>query len=163
MMYNSPKGLPLALAVAFAFWSGCARPSESSSAMPEAEELCDERLKDEQWAASAVAVICGDNIDGIPVRQVEELIEGRVSGVQVIRRPGGGISLQIRGRGSFSGNMEPLYVLDGVPLQMEPNRGLYWLNPDDILKIEILKDASATAFYGVRGANGVVLITTRRR
>jgi TonB-dependent SusC/RagA subfamily outer membrane receptor len=131
--------------------------------MPEAKELCDDRIKAEEWGASAVSVVCGDDLDGIPARQLEELLVGRVPGVQVIRKAGGGVTLQIRGRGSFQGNTEPLYVLDGVPLQMEPDRGLYWLNPDDILRIEILRDASATAMYGVRGANGVVLITTRRR
>lgn len=109
----------------------------------------------------AVGVVNGDDLHGRPAVNVEELLEGRVAGVQVIRRPGGGISVLIRGQGSINGNTEPLYVVDGMPVQ-DTGRGLDWLNPGDILRIEILKDASTTSMYGVRGANGVVLITTRR-
>jgi TonB-dependent SusC/RagA subfamily outer membrane receptor len=93
---------------------------------------------------------------------VEELIQGRVAGARVVRLPGGGISLRLWGPSTIYGDNEPLYVLDGVPLQMTPGRGLDWINPADILRIEILKDVMATAPYGVRGANGVILITTRR-
>ena len=92
--------------------------------------------------------------------QVEELLEGRSAGVRVIRLPSGGVSVQIRGRGSIHGDTEPLYVVDGMPVQVTTGRGLLWLNPGDIERIEILKDAGATALYGVRGANGVVVITT---
>src|SRR5439155_21072607 len=67
----------------------------------------------------------------------------------------------IRGRGSIYGDNEPLYVIDGMPVEVTTGHGLSWLNPGDIQRIEILKDASATAVYGMRGANGVVLITTR--
>lgn len=109
----------------------------------------------------AVGVVNGDDLHGRPAVNVEELLEGRVAGVQVIRRPGGGISVLIRGQGSINGNTEPLYVVDGMPVQ-DTGHGLDWLNPGDILRIEILKDASTTSMYGVRGANGVVLITTRR-
>jgi len=126
-------------------WLGCAYPSLPSAAL----------------SAPPVASIRGDDLHGIPARQMEELLQGRVAGVRVVRSPDGGLSLRIWGPTSFYGSSEPLYVLDGVPLTVAPGRGLFWLDPNDIQRIEILKDVSAIAMYGVRGANGVVLITTR--
>jgi TonB-dependent SusC/RagA subfamily outer membrane receptor len=110
----------------------------------------------------SVGVVDGDDLRGIPEAQLEGLLEGRVAGVQIVRLAGGGISVRIRGMGSINGDTEPLYVVDGMLVQATADRGLYWLNPADIRRIEILKDASTTSMYGVRGANGVVLITTRR-
>ena len=115
-----------------------------------------------QHQTGSVAVIDGDELRDVPEPQIEGLLEGRVAGVEVIRHADRGMSIRIRGAASFMGGTEPLYVVDGVPVQAEPGRGLYWLNPSDVERIEILKDASATALYGVRGANGVVVITTRR-
>ncbi len=111
---------------------------------------------------------------------VDELLQGRVSGVNVTSNagsPNGAVSVRIRGINSLRGNNEPLYVIDGViistagedVLEATPDanemqtaqNGLTGLNPRDIKSIEILKDASATAIYGSRGANGVVLITTK--
>ena len=112
--------------------------------------------------ATSHGVVTAEELSGLPVVHVEELIQGRVAGARVVRLPGGGISLRLWGPSTIYGDNEPLYVLDGVPLQMTPGRGLDWINPADILRIEILKDVMATAPYGVRGANGVVLITTRR-
>jgi len=92
---------------------------------------------------------------------VEQLLAGRISGVMVTRAPGGGISVLIRGPTSFFLSNEPLYVVDGVPI--EPGRGgtLTWINPHDIASIEVLKDGASTAIYGVRGANGVIVIKTK--
>jgi TonB-dependent SusC/RagA subfamily outer membrane receptor len=97
---------------------------------------------------------------GRTVARTEELFTGRVPGVQVYQMPGG-LSVRIRGQTSIYGNNEPLYVVDGMPLEPSPN-GLLALNPSDIAKIQVLKDISSTAIYGVRGANGVILITTKR-
>ena len=91
---------------------------------------------------------------------VDQALVGQVAGVQVMSttgQPGEGLSLRVRGVGSISAGTSPLYVVDGFP---EAN--LQMLNPNDIETIDILKDASATAIYGSRGANGVVLITTKR-
>jgi TonB-dependent SusC/RagA subfamily outer membrane receptor len=110
----------------------------------------------------SVAVVDGDDLHGIPEAHLEAMLVGRVAGVQVIRLAGGGISVRIRGPGSINGDMEPLYVVDGMLVHATADRGLYWLNPADIRRIEILKDASTTSMYGVRGGNGVVVITTRR-
>jgi TonB-dependent SusC/RagA subfamily outer membrane receptor len=102
-----------------------------------------------------------DDLRQAPARQVEDLLEGRVAGVRVVRSPDGGISLRVWGPSSIYGSSEPLYVLDGTPLNVTVGQGLYWLDPNDIRRIQVLKDVSALAIYGVRGANGVVLITTR--
>ncbi len=113
-------------------------------------------------------------------RTVDQLLQGRAAGVQVISNngnPGEGVSVRIRGTNSLMGNNEPLYVVDGVIITtagedvvnsskdgndiQRAQNGLAGINPNDIESIEILKDASATAIYGSRGANGVVLITTK--
>lgn len=96
------------------------------------------------------------------VRQVEELIAGRFAGVQVLPTSSGGFSIRIRGLSTFTGNPEPLYVVDGQPVTVTRGRGVDWLNPADIARIDVLKDAASTALYGVRGGNGVILITTKR-
>ena len=97
------------------------------------------------------------------VARVEELLEGRVAGARVVRDPRGGLSVQIRGIGSINGSTEPLYVIDGVPITGgAPGSALLGINPSDIARIEVLKDAGSTAIYGSRAANGVILITTRR-
>lgn len=110
----------------------------------------------------------------------EQLIAGKVSGVQIVQssgEPGGGITVNIRGMGSLNAGNAPLYVVDGFPIDnsttvsgtganftgMRTARNpLNSINPNDIASIEVLKDASATAIYGSRGANGVVLISTKR-
>ena len=102
------------------------------------------------------------------VVSAEQLIQSKVPGVQVIdnNEPGGGISIRIRGGTSVNASNEPLYVVDGVPLNIggglsSGRNPLNFLNPADIKEITVLKDASATAIYGSRGANGVLLITTK--
>jgi TonB-dependent SusC/RagA subfamily outer membrane receptor len=70
--------------------------------------------------------------------------------------------VRVWGPSTFVGDNEPLYVVDGVPVHVTPGRGVDWLNPGDVASIRVLKDVSETAAYGVRGGNGVVLITTRR-
>jgi TonB-dependent SusC/RagA subfamily outer membrane receptor len=93
--------------------------------------------------------------------RVEELFAGRFAGVQVYEASGG-FTVRIRGgSSSINGSNEPLYVVDGFPYAPGPG-GLVTLNPSDIAKIEVLKDATSLAEYGVRGANGVVRITTKR-
>ena len=97
------------------------------------------------------------------VGQTEELLEGRFSGVDVIRTSSGGFLLRIRGVSSYLGRSEPLYVIDGTPTEVHPQRGLDWLNPSDIRRITVLKGPPDTSLYGVRGANGVIVIETRIR
>ncbi len=90
-----------------------------------------------------------------------DAMQGRISGVNITRsaaRPGGGYSIVVRGKSSINNSNEPLWVIDGIPTTSNAND----LNPADIEKIDVLKDASATAIYGSRGANGVVIVTTKR-
>lgn len=116
-----------------------------------------------------------------PIANLVQGLQGRAAGVQITQNsgaPGGNISIRIRGNNSLTGSNEPLYVIDGIPIGSggDVARGgvgfgntagnvqnpLSSLNPSDIESIEILKDASATSIYGTRGANGVVLVTTKR-
>ncbi|MGI4886950.1 MAG: SusC/RagA family TonB-linked outer membrane protein [Janthinobacterium lividum] len=125
----------------------------------------------------AVAVVKTDDILKTIPTSINQGLQGQVAGVQVNRSdgaPGAGISLTIRGANSFSGS-EPLYVIDGIPFtspaptqasagvtSQQSTNALAYINPQDIASLEVLKDASATAIYGSRGANGVVLITTKK-
>lgn len=100
-------------------------------------------------------------LSAFPTTNAVQALSGRAAGVQVIQNngaPGAGISVRVRGTNSIQGSNEPLYVIDGFPYSGTPTL----LNNADIESMEILKDASATAIYGSRGANGVVLITTRQ-
>ncbi len=93
---------------------------------------------------------------------LEKILQGRVAGVTVSRASDGGIAVRIRGATSIYGNSEPLYVLDGMPIQPGPNGTLSGINPSDIDSIKVLKDVAETALYGVRGANGVIVIKTKK-
>lgn len=92
---------------------------------------------------------------------IEALFAGRFPGVEVSRVPTGGISIRIRGASTVLGSSEPLYIIDGAKVQSGPG-GLLFLDPGDIRRIEVLKDIGSTSLYGSEGANGVILITTRR-
>ncbi|RZK56169.1 MAG: SusC/RagA family TonB-linked outer membrane protein [Pedobacter sp.] len=108
----------------------------------------------------AVSVITSEDFEDRPSTNLGYSMQGKAAGVQIIRpsgKPQGGFSLRVRGTTSISAGSEPLYVIDGVPTQL-----LYDINPNDIETISILKDASSSAIYGAAGANGVVLITTKR-
>jgi TonB-dependent SusC/RagA subfamily outer membrane receptor len=94
-------------------------------------------------------------------KSMADLLEGRFPGVEVKRLASGGLSVRIRGQRTFRGSSEPLYVIDGMPMQ-DTDGILTDLDPRDIESIEVLKDAGATSVYGSRGANGVILITTKR-
>lgn len=128
----------------------------------------------------SVATVSTEALErGTPITTLDQLLQGTVPGVHVntaSNAPGGGISVRIRGTASLGANSEPLYVIDGVPIENDesalpgsggrdrtaPPNMLAALNPADIERIDILKDASATAIYGSRGANGVILVTTKR-
>lgn len=129
-------------------------------------------------ATGAVASVSSDDFNSGAIASAEQLIQGKVAGVQTVQssgEPGAGIAIRIRGTNSIRSNNDPLYVVDGVPLSgAAPPEGpdvgfgssvssnpLSFLNPNDIESMSVLKDASATAIYGSRGANGVVIITTK--
>jgi len=132
-------------------------------------------------ATGATNRLTQDNMNKGVASDPLAMMQGRVSGVNITNNngePGGGVSVRIRGSNSIRSGQTPLYVIDGIPLDnadITPNGGtaaginqssnknpISFLNPNDIESIDILKDASSTAIYGARGANGVVIITTRR-
>ena len=109
--------------------------------------------------AGSVSVLDSKSFKDQPIVQVSDALQGRVSGVQVQNSgvPGGTVKIRVRGSGSINRSNDPLYVIDGIVRES----GLTGLNPEDIQSMQVLKDASSTAIYGSRGANGVVLITTK--
>jgi TonB-linked SusC/RagA family outer membrane protein len=109
----------------------------------------------------SVASVSMADVKNIPVTRADQMLQGRISGVQVTQtnaEPGGNIAIRIRGMNSISSGNDPLFVIDGFPGAGNLNT----INPSDIESIDVLKDASATAIYGSRGANGVIIITTKR-
>lgn len=124
----------------------------------------------------SVSSVKAEELRSTPATTFDQALQGRAAGVQVVQTsgvPGGGTSIRIRGTSSVNASSEPLYVIDGMLVNTDmgevsvagngPNIGpLASINPNDIESIEILKDASASAIYGSRGANGVILITTKR-
>ncbi len=111
----------------------------------------------------AMSTVKGDNLNRTPTASVDQLLQGKAAGLQVITtsgEPGAGATIRIRGLSSFNGSNSPLMVVDGFPWGDAGN--LKQINPEDIESIEVLKDASASAIYGSRGANGVILITTKK-
>ncbi|WPV02128.1 TonB-dependent receptor [Mucilaginibacter sp. cycad4] len=109
----------------------------------------------------SVVSVSGNTLREVPVANISQALQGRASGVEVQAvgtRPGAGAQIRIRGDRSITAGNDPLFVLDGIPYSGTLND----INPDDIASIDILKDASATAIYGSRGANGVILVTTKR-
>ena len=105
--------------------------------------------------------VTAEDIERSPGQPIEEILKGRVAGVTVTQGEGG-LVVRIRGVSSFYGNNEPLYVLDDVPITPGPGGALKGISPYDIESINVLKDPADTALYGVRGANGVIVIKTKR-
>jgi TonB-dependent SusC/RagA subfamily outer membrane receptor len=110
---------------------------------------------------SSVSTIKGEDTEVVQPRTIADMLRGRVAGVTVIDGPAGSFQVRIRGTRSFNGGNEPLYVLDGQIIS-SPDGFLSGINPMDIESISVLKDAGATAAYGSRGANGVIVIKTKR-
>ena len=110
----------------------------------------------------SVEIVKADQLTKVPVNSMDQALQGKAAGVQVVAtsgRPGAGANIKIRGTSSINAGTDPLYVIDGIPVSASAFSAL---NSEDIEYMSILKDASATAIYGSRGANGVVLITTKK-
>ncbi|MFD2246272.1 SusC/RagA family TonB-linked outer membrane protein [Pontibacter ruber] len=123
----------------------------------------------------SITSVSAEALKNVPVVSVDQALQGRAAGVQVTQNsgtPGSGIAVRVRGAASIGASNEPLYVVDGVPINTgsytsigtggQQTNALSDLNPNDILSMEILKDAASAAIYGSRASNGVVLITTKR-
>ncbi len=106
--------------------------------------------------------VTAEDIERNPSEPIEQLLMSRFPGVVVTRAPDGSLSIRIRGRTSIHGSNEPLFVIDYVPIEPGPGGALFGINPYDIESIEVLKDAASTTMYGVRGANGVIVIKTKQ-
>src|SRR6185503_12222177 len=121
--------------------------------------------------AGAISTVKGSQIENVPNTSLDKALQGRAAGVVVQSNngiPGGSINVRIRGNGSLQAGNDPLYIVDGVQLNINNNSNftqnnpLAFLNPDDIESIDILKDAASGAIYGSNAANGVVIITTKK-
>ena len=139
-----PCVLP-ALGLALALMTGCksAQRTENQSPPPRRDD------------------VTAEDIERAPGQPIEEILKDRVAGVTVTQGQGG-LVVRIRGVSSFYGNNDPLYVLDDVPITPGPGGVLRGISPYDIESINVLKDPADTAIYGVRGANGVIVIRTKR-
>ena len=113
---------------------------------------------------AGATTVSGEDISKVPVQRIEEYLNGRVPGLQVYRDESGNYTIRIRGTQKFGqGGEEPLLVLDGMAVQPgSVSTVLAGLDPREISRVEVLKDASSTAMYGSRGANGVLVIKTKR-
>ena len=118
-------------------------------------------IQKKSQTTGAITSIPNKLIAELPITNARQALQGRAAGVDVVQsgsKPGAAPQIRIRGRRSFNATNDPLYVVDGIPLAS----GIDDINPQDIQSMEVLKDASSTAIYGARGANGVVLVTTNR-
>lgn len=124
--------------------------------------------------SGSITQVKSEQLEKNRTTSIEKMLQGQVAGVVVSEssEPGGGIAVSIRGTNSMLGGTQPLYVIDGIPIDSmsdaqgnggagQSQSSISFLNPNDIEKMEVLKDAAATAVYGARGANGVILITTK--
>lgn len=131
--------------------------------------------QDRKTLTSSIASVSSKDIENLPMASTDQMMQGRASGVLITSNsgtPGGGMFVRVRGTTSINADNDPLYVVDGIPIVSgnlsavglggSTANAMADINPADIESIEILKDASATAIYGARAANGVVLITTKR-
>ena len=107
----------------------------------------------------AVGSLAAKDMENSPVANIGQAIQGKIAGLQVVDagKPGDNVTIKVRGMGSIN-NCDPLVVIDGVPTDL----GINALNMADVERLDVLKDASATAIYGSRGANGVIMITTKK-
>jgi len=148
--YNIKEDITLSLVV---------KMSQSSASLDQVVVVGYGTQKRKDLTGSVASLVTKD-IKDLPVTRIEQALSGRVAGVQVKfsdGQPGSSPQIRIRGIGSISAGVDPLYVVDGFPTD-----NIQTLNPNDIESLDILKDASATAIYGSRGSNGVVIINTKR-
>lgn len=151
--------------------------SEDSKSLDEVVVIGYGTMRKKDLSGAVASIKSEDLMIGNPT-SFSQALQGKLAGVQVNSNdgaPGSGMSITIRGANSFSTSSQPLYIVDGIPFDAgsAPTSGanennnttsnpLSLINPNDIESIDVLKDASATAIYGSRGANGVVLITTKK-
>jgi len=148
--------------LALLFLTACATSRVAEEAEPSDTETVEigYGTVDESSLLGSGSTVSGDNSDGVYFRTLGDMLR-RLPGVRVIEMWEGGMTVRIRGANSFLGGQEPLFVIDGMVLQ-SAEQGLDSVNPNNIESLTVLKNADATAIYGSRGANGVILIKTKR-
>jgi len=147
----SPRMLPLMAFAAVATATSCVQHGGTSAAPQQPAP-----------PTSSRGTVTANDLSQQPGKSIEEVLAGRIAGVQVGRDETGALTVRIRGGSSINGSNEPLYVIDGVSIQPGPGGSLAGINPSDIESIQVLRDAMATAAYGVRGANGVIVIKMKK-
>ena len=143
----------LALVTLVALSSACARSTGTNTGQTEPAT---------PPTAARSGGVTAEDVERAPNVPIEQLLQSKVPGIIVSRTEDGSIAIRIRGSSTLTGSNEPLYVVDGMPIQAGPNGGLTGINPYDIASIKVLKDPAETTMYGVRGANGVIIIKTKR-
>jgi len=144
MSWFRSSALPLGLMAGLV--AGCARSDQPAEISPKPG-----------------SALTSEDIDRVaPGQPVEQMLMDRFPGVEVRRTSTGGVSIRIRGPASFYSSSEPLYVVDGIPIQQGLHVALLGISPHDIASIAVLKNPADTGIYGLRGANGVIVITTKR-
>ena len=145
--------LPVSILIGLS--SACAHRNTSTSDAPSPSPLSPS-------TSGSNSTVTSEEIAKAPGQSVEQVLTGRFPGVEVIRTTDGGFAVRIRGGSSIRSGNTPLYVLDGVVIEPDPNGYLTGVNPNDIASIEVLKEPAETALYGVRGANGVIIVKTEQ-
>lgn len=149
MTYFPPRRLISCVAL-IALIAGCAKSAEENQTQPKPAP------------APGRDGLTADDVQRAPNVPIEQLLQSKVPGVIITRTEDGSIAIRIRGTGSFSGNNAPLYVVDGVPVVAGQGGGLVGINPYDIASIKVLKDPADITMYGSRGANGVIIVKTKK-
>ena len=180
MRAHGKRGLAMHVAAAIGLFAlaACGGGSRRPSTEPAPEQKTEKAPTDDDISdvsvgygkqsrrdlTTAVSSLSERDLSQARVTRVEELLQGRVAGVHVTRRANGELSVRIRGASNLNGGGEPLWVLDNMPITPGGLAGaLAGINPQDIRRIDILKDAGSTAIYGSRGMYGVILIQTKSR
>jgi iron complex outermembrane receptor protein len=163
-MASVPRVALIMSAAATVAFSACGAPGLPYAGPVPGEEVdVGYDTRDANETTGAVASVPGDDVVSGNPRHVEDILRGRVAGLQVLRRAGGGVTYRIRGVNSLLNDQEPLFIVDGVPV---PPGGidavLAAVTAGDIRQIDVLKDVASTSIYGMRGAGGVIIIHTRR-
>ena len=150
-MFSSRALLPVGVLVGL--MSGCAHASKTDQR--NIEDTPEQSLP-------RGSTVTAEDIERTPRKSIEEILMSRFAGVLVGRTSDGRLVVRIRGATSIHGSNEPLYVIDGIPIWPGPGGSLFGINPYDIESIQVLKDPASTTMYGVRGANGVIVIKTKQ-
>ena len=158
------RGVALSIAAAaIVMLPACGRPGRlAPSANPDHADV-GYGTRAERDITGAVSSLSSREVSAARPLAIEDLLRGKIPGLQLIRRPNGQTSFRLRGNQSMMLEQEPLVVVDGIPLRSgSVATALSGLTPEDIERVDVLKDLASTAIYGSRGAGGVILIRTRR-